>query len=70
VTLAGAPLELLVDRYELTMAASYLAEGRADDRVAFELSVREGLKAEGVSTEDAATVLAEFKARRGSDIAG
>jgi len=41
VTLAGAPLELLVDRYELTMAASYLAEGRADDRVAFELSVRE-----------------------------
>jgi nicotinate phosphoribosyltransferase len=41
VTLAAAPVELLVDRYELTMAASYLAEGRADDRVAFELSVRE-----------------------------
>jgi nicotinate phosphoribosyltransferase len=41
VTLAGAPTELLVDRYELTMAASYVAEGRADDRVAFELTVRE-----------------------------
>ena len=41
MTLAAAPVELLVDRYELTMAASYLAEGRADDRVAFELSVRE-----------------------------
>jgi septum formation protein len=35
-----------------------------------EESVREGLKAEGVSTEDAATVLAELKARRGSDLAG
>ena len=41
MTLAAAPVELLIDRYELTMAASYLAEGRADDRVAFELSVRE-----------------------------
>jgi nicotinate phosphoribosyltransferase len=41
VTLAAAPTELLIDRYELTMAASYLAEGRADDRVAFELAVRE-----------------------------
>jgi septum formation protein len=35
-----------------------------------EESVREGLEAEGVSTEDAATVLAEFKARRGSDLVG
>ena len=35
------PPELLTDRYQLAMAASYLAQGRADDRVAFELFVRE-----------------------------
>ncbi|HEY0388707.1 MAG TPA: nicotinate phosphoribosyltransferase [Gaiellales bacterium] len=35
------PTELLTDRYQLAMAASYLAQGRADDRVAFELFVRE-----------------------------
>ena len=36
-----APPELLTDRYQLTMAASYLAQGTAFDRVAFELLVRE-----------------------------
>jgi nicotinate phosphoribosyltransferase len=35
------PPELLTDRYQLTMAASYLAQGTASDRVAFELFVRE-----------------------------
>jgi nicotinate phosphoribosyltransferase len=35
------PPELLTDRYQLAMAASYLAQGRAYDRVAFELFVRE-----------------------------
>jgi nicotinate phosphoribosyltransferase len=35
------PTELLTDRYQLTMAASYLAQGTAADRVAFELFVRE-----------------------------
>ena len=35
------PPELLTDRYQLAMAASYLAQGTADDRVAFELFVRE-----------------------------
>ena len=35
------PRELLTDRYQLSMAASYLAEGTADDRTAFELFVRE-----------------------------
>jgi len=35
------PSELLADRYQLTMAASYLAQGTASDRVAFELFVRE-----------------------------
>jgi len=35
------PPELLTDRYQLAMAASYVAQGRADDRVAFELFVRE-----------------------------
>jgi nicotinate phosphoribosyltransferase len=35
------PTELLTDRYQLAMAASYLAQGRAQDRVAFELFVRE-----------------------------
>jgi nicotinate phosphoribosyltransferase len=35
------PAELLTDRYQLAMAASYLAQGTADDRVAFELFVRE-----------------------------
>jgi nicotinate phosphoribosyltransferase len=35
------PPELLTDRYQLAMAASYLAQGRAHDRVAFELFVRE-----------------------------
>jgi nicotinate phosphoribosyltransferase len=35
------PPELLTDRYQLAMAASYLAQGRADDRVAFELFIRE-----------------------------
>ena len=35
------PAELLTDRYQLTMAESYLAQGTADDRVAFELFVRE-----------------------------
>lgn len=34
------PLELIVDRYELTMAESYLVQGMADDRVAFELYAR------------------------------
>jgi nicotinic acid phosphoribosyltransferase len=29
------PPELLTDRYQLTMAASYLAQGTASDRVAF-----------------------------------
>ena len=38
---ACVPPELLTDRYQLAMAASYLAQGRADDRVAFELFVRE-----------------------------
>jgi len=36
-----APDELLTDRYQLTMAASYLAQGTAGDRVAFELFARE-----------------------------
>ena len=35
------PPELLTDRYQLTMAGSYLAQGTASDRVAFELFVRE-----------------------------
>jgi nicotinate phosphoribosyltransferase len=35
------PGELLVDQYQLTMADSYVAQGTADDRVAFELFVRE-----------------------------
>jgi nicotinate phosphoribosyltransferase len=35
------PPELLTDRYQLAMAASYLAQGTAGDRVAFELFVRE-----------------------------
>jgi nicotinate phosphoribosyltransferase len=35
------PPELLTDRYQLAMSASYLAQGRAYDRVAFELFVRE-----------------------------
>jgi len=35
------PDELLTDRYQLTMAASYLAQGTAGDRVAFELFARE-----------------------------
>ena len=35
------PPELLTDSYQLTMAASYLAQGTASDRVAFELFVRE-----------------------------
>jgi nicotinate phosphoribosyltransferase len=35
------PTELLTDRYQLTMAASYLAQGTDGDRVAFELFVRE-----------------------------
>ena len=35
------PPELLTDHYQLTMAASYLAQGTASDRVAFELFVRE-----------------------------
>jgi len=41
MTLAGASAALLTDRYQLTMAESYLAQGVADDRVAFELFVRE-----------------------------
>ncbi len=35
------PAALLTDRYELTMASSYVAEGTADDSVCFELFVRE-----------------------------
>jgi nicotinate phosphoribosyltransferase len=35
------PPELLTDRYQLTMAASYLAQGTAADHVAFELFARE-----------------------------
>ena len=35
------PPELLTDRYQLAMSASYLAQGRAYDRVSFELFVRE-----------------------------
>jgi len=35
------PAELVTDRYELTMADAYLAEGSAEQPVAFELSVRE-----------------------------
>jgi nicotinate phosphoribosyltransferase len=35
------PDPLLTDRYQLTMAASYLAQGTDGDRVAFELFVRE-----------------------------
>jgi nicotinate phosphoribosyltransferase len=37
----GFPQELLTDRYQLTMAASYLSQGTADDATAFELFVRE-----------------------------
>lgn len=39
--IAAAPNELLVDEYELTMADSYLAEGKASEPVAFELFARE-----------------------------
>ena len=35
------PPELLTDRYQLAMSASYLAQGRAYERVSFELFVRE-----------------------------
>ncbi len=35
------PAELLTDEYQLAMAQSYLAQGIADERVTFELSVRE-----------------------------
>ena len=35
------PQELLTDRYQLTMAGSYLAQGTAGDATAFELFVRE-----------------------------
>ena len=37
------PPELLTDRYQLAMSASYLAQGRAYDRVSFELFVRDHL---------------------------
>ena len=39
--MTALPSELLTDRYQFTMADSYLAEGTADGRVAFELFVRE-----------------------------
>ncbi len=39
--MSNPPAELLIDEYELTMAGSYLAQGTADDRVAFEMFVRE-----------------------------
>ena len=39
--MTALPGELLTDRYQFTMADSYLAEGTADGRVAFELFVRE-----------------------------
>ena len=38
--MTALPDELLTDRYQFTMADSYLAEGTADGRVAFELFVR------------------------------
>jgi nicotinate phosphoribosyltransferase len=41
VTLYPSQAGLLTDRYQLTMAESYLAQGIADDPVAFELFVRE-----------------------------
>jgi nicotinate phosphoribosyltransferase len=39
--MSRSPSELLVDEYQLTMADSYLAQGIADDRVVFEMFVRE-----------------------------
>ena len=39
--IAAAPTELLVDEYELTMADSYVAEGKDSEPVAFELFARE-----------------------------
>jgi nicotinate phosphoribosyltransferase len=39
--MTALPGELLTDRYQFTMADSYLSEGTADGRVAFELFVRE-----------------------------
>jgi nicotinate phosphoribosyltransferase len=38
--IAWPPLELLTDEYQLAMADSYLAQGMADEPVAFELFVR------------------------------
>jgi nicotinate phosphoribosyltransferase len=38
--IAEAPTELLVDEYQLAMADSYLAQGRAEVPAAFELSIR------------------------------
>ena len=39
--IAAAPTELLVDEYELTMADSYVAEGKDSEPVVFELFARE-----------------------------
>jgi nicotinate phosphoribosyltransferase len=38
--IAWPPVELMTDEYQLAMADSYLAQGKADGRVAFELFVR------------------------------
>ena len=38
--IAWPPVELLTDEYQLAMADSYLAQGKADEPVAFELFVR------------------------------
>ena len=38
--IAWPPAELLTDEYQLAMADSYLAQGIADEPVAFELFVR------------------------------
>jgi nicotinate phosphoribosyltransferase len=38
--IAWPPAELMTDEYQLAMADSYLAQGKADGRVAFELFVR------------------------------
>ena len=38
--IAWPPVELLTDEYQLAMADSYLAQGMADEPVAFELFVR------------------------------
>ncbi|MGZ4481998.1 MAG: nicotinate phosphoribosyltransferase [Gaiellales bacterium] len=64
----SAPLELLTDEYQLAMADSYLAQGIADEPVAFELFVRGLPPGRGflvaAGLERAVEYLAELQFRR------